>query len=750
MNDLRRTKDQLIKELGALRRKAASLEKKLKGNPAVTHWQNTFDALNDAVCILDQKGVILRCNRTTKTLFKKPFSKLIGKKCWGVVYGTSKNVEECSFARMLKTGRRESTEKQMKDRWFRITTDPIKNKNGQLLGAVYVITDITRMKQMELSLHESQQLYARAEQIGNFGHWNRDYIAGKANWSAGMYHLFGIRPEEFRSDFDFFLDLVDPADIEHLRKSIEAAMSTHTPLDVEYRIRRPDGKERLIHSTAEILFGEGNQAVGLFGICQDITEHRRAEATLRESEKRFSTIFHFSPVSIAITRLRDNQLIDVNEAWQEITGFTREEVIGRTATALNLWPDQEERFRLMTALGEQGLVRGFEVLICQKSGKKIHLLFSAGLITVAGEQCMVSMALDITGRIEMEEALRENEEKYRLLFNAESDAVMVFDGESRKLIDMNNAAVQLYGYGHEEFLGMFLEDISAEPDKSEKSVQQILAGEITKIPLRYHRKKDGTIFPVEVSAGLFIMNERKIVIGAVREISERIKAEEKIKTYHKRLSELASQIALIAEDERRRFADELHDLTGQNLALAKIKLSELRDSVPDKEIQGRLDELSRLVEEAASSTRSLTFELSPPILYEIGFEATAEWLGEQILRKYNIAFLFDNDMQPKPLSDETKVLLFVSLRELIVNVAKHSKALNATVALRREGNMLYVSVSDDGIGFDASTLDFQIMKATSFGLFSTRERVERLGGHLIIASLPGKGTTVTMVVPLKE
>jgi PAS domain S-box-containing protein len=748
MNDIRRTKDQLIKELRTLRRKTASLEKKLKEKPGETHWQSTFDSLNDAVCILDQNGVILRCNKVTKTFFKRPFSKLIGKKCWGIVYGASKKpVEGCSFARMLQTGHRESTEKQMKDRWFRITTDPIKNKHGQLIGAVYVLSDITILKQVELSLHESQSLYARAEQLGNFGHWSRDYKTDKAIWSAGMYHLFGIRPEEFRRNFDFFLSLVDPADIEHLRRSIEVSMSTHTPLDVDYRIRRPDGEERLIHSTAEILFGERSQAVGLFGICQDITEQRRAEETLRESEKRFSTIFHFSPISIAITRIRDSQLVDVNEAWQEITGFTRKEVIGHTPTALNLWADQEERSRFITALLDQGLVRGFEVLMRQKSGKKIHLLFSAGLITIKGHQCMLSMALDITGRKQLEEALREREEKYRLLFNAESDAVIVFDGESRKFIDVNAAAVQLYGYGHEEFLDMFLKDISAEPDKSENSLQQILAGEIMKIPLRYHKKKDGTIFPVEVSAGLFEMKERKIVIGVVRDISERIKTGKKIKIYHQRLSELASKIALIAEDERRRFADELHDLTGQNLALAKIKLSELRDSLPDKRI---LDEVYQLIEEAVASTRSLTFELSPPILYEIGFEAAAEWLGEQILRKYNISFHFDDDMQPKPLSDEAKVLLFVSLRELIVNIAKHSKALNAIVTLRSEGNMLYVSVSDDGIGFEASSLDFHIMKATSFGLFSTRERVERLGGRLEIVSQPGKETTVTMIVPLKE
>ena len=706
MNDIRLTKDQLIKELRTLRRKTASLEKKLKEKPVVPPWQSTFDSLNDAVCILDQNGVIQRCNGASKTLFGKPLSKLIGKKCWGVVYGTSKiPIDGCSFARMLQTGQRESTEKRLKDRWFRITTDPVKDKNGQLLGAVYVLSDITRLKQMELSLHESQRLYARAEQMGNFGHWSRDYITDKANWSAGMYHLFGIRPEEFRRDFDFFLSLVDPADIEHLRRSIEVSMSTHTPLDVEYRIRRPDGEERLIHSTAEILFGERSQAVGLFGICQDITEQRRAEETLRESEKRFSTIFHFSPISIAITRLRDNQLIDVNEAWQEITGFTREEVIGHPATELNLWADPEERSRLMTALADQGLVRGFEVVIRRKSGNNIHLLFSAGLITIEGEQCMLSMALDITGRKQLEEALqtqtrllrtlidgipdiialqkpdhtilfynragykflnkspeavdgrkcyrligrntlcekcatsmaiqskkievvekylpdyqiwlearaipvldekkelqavveilrditerklaeealKESEERFRLLFHGMRDAIYVHEASPEKpgrFIAVNESACRMLGYTEEDLLRMDVKDIDI-PEQAGHilAIHEKLFREGHALFETFHVAKDGRKIPVEINVRLFTLRGKTMVLSVARDISERIKTEEKIKIYHKRLSELASKIALIAEDERRRFADELHDLTGQNLALAKIKLSELRDSL---------------------------------------------------------------------------------------------------------------------------------------------------------------------------
>lgn len=244
--------------------------------------------------------------------------------------------------------------------------------------------------------------------------------------------------------------------------------------------------------------------------------------------------------------------------------------------------------------------------------------------------------------------------------------------------------------------------------------------------------------------------ERFLKTIIARDITERRETTNRLEQYRKRLSDLASQIALIEENERRRFADKLHDVIGQNLALARIKLAELKDLKIETGIQDRLTILNELIEEASRSTRSLTFELSPPILYELGFEPAAEWFGEQILKKYNIAFHFKDDRQPKPLSEETKVLLYLSLRELIVNVAKHAKARNATLSIRREDRDIRVSVTDDGAGFDTSDLDYQIMKAKSFGLFSTRERMERLGGRLEITSQPGQGTRVSMILPLKS
>jgi PAS domain S-box-containing protein len=129
-------------------------------------------------------------------------------------------------------------------------------------------------------------------------------------------------------------------------------------------------------------------------------------------------------------------------------------------------------------------------------------------------------------RHEMDKRLKESEEKYRQLFSTETDAIIVFDGDTRQCTDANNAALHLYGYNREELLQLKVTDISAEPELTDISVRETIAGKIDRIPLRYHKKKDGTIFPVEISSSTFMLGNRKVLCGAVRDITERKRAEE--------------------------------------------------------------------------------------------------------------------------------------------------------------------------------------------------------------------------------
>ena len=128
-----------------------------------------------------------------------------------------------------------------------------------------------------------------------------------------------------------------------------------------------------------------------------------------------------------------------------------------------------------------------------------------------------------------EEALRESEDKYRQLFNTVTDAIMLFDAETRDFLDVNDAASRLYGYSREDFLKLRHKDITAEPEKSDASIRQTLEGKLVRIPIRYHKKKDGTIFPAEISTSTFTLKNRKVLCGVIRDITKRKKTEKALR-----------------------------------------------------------------------------------------------------------------------------------------------------------------------------------------------------------------------------
>jgi len=153
-------------------------------------------------------------------------------------------------------------------------------------------------------------------------------------------------------------------------------------------------------------------------------ERRQAEAELR-SEEKFAEIFQLSPDSMAITRLSDGKFLDVNDGFTQLTGYTREEVVGRTAAALQNWVHPEDRERLVQALTQQGEWHNLETQFRTKAGHILDCLLSARAIEIGGEPCLLSVTRDITARKRTEEALQESERRYRLLAENVTDVIWV-------------------------------------------------------------------------------------------------------------------------------------------------------------------------------------------------------------------------------------------------------------------------------------------------------------------------------------
>jgi PAS domain S-box-containing protein len=229
------------------------------------------------------------------------------------------------------------------------------------------------------------------------------------------------------------------------------------------------------------------------------------------------------------------------------------------------------------------------------------------------------------------------------------------------------------------------------------------------------------------------------------EIAEHKRTEKKLLDYQQKLRSLASDLTLTEERERRRIATDLHDSIGQALALSKMKLSEIRHSSPDTELCRELDEIYGLLERTIQDTRSLTFKISLPILYELGLESALEWLTEKFQMEHGIQANFIDDGESKPLDNDIRIVLFRTVQELLFNVAKHANAKKASVTTQRNGNNINIKISDDGIGFESSK--FKGTKS-GFGLFSIRERLDFLGGKLKIESKPEQGTRITLEAPL--
>jgi signal transduction histidine kinase len=232
------------------------------------------------------------------------------------------------------------------------------------------------------------------------------------------------------------------------------------------------------------------------------------------------------------------------------------------------------------------------------------------------------------------------------------------------------------------------------------------------------------------------------------EIQERKKAEEKVLNYQKDLQMLIQRLSLLEEQKRKQLSEELHDNIGQTLALSKIKLVSLQQSTSGTAMSSELGEIRELMEQSIQFTRSLSFELSLPILHKLGFVEALKWLCEHFDEKYGIMVKFNHNDNLTQVKGETSILIFKTIRELLRNIAKHAHTRMAEIAITSVGKNLRIEIKDEGVGFDTSEDDYHNNRG--LGLFIVKERINYLGGTLEITSNPKCGTHCTILIPLRE
>jgi len=224
-------------------------------------------------------------------------------------------------------------------------------------------------------------------------------------------------------------------------------------------------------------------------------------------------------------------------------------------------------------------------------------------------------------------------------------------------------------------------------------------------------------------------------------------AEERASSYHARLRQLASQLTLAEERQRRQLAHDLHDSVGNALAFAKLKLDALADTRGSQEPRA-LTEVSALLQRTIEDCHSLMFQLSPPVLYESGLVAAIEWLADRYRSQFALEVSVHAEHGRVPLDEDRRVILYRAVNELLTNVVKHAGTRSARVTVEKRAQDLSIRVEDEGKGFRCEERDVRDSGCGGFGLFSVRERLAHLGIRCEISTAPGCGTRVSLTTPL--
>ncbi|MDD5339556.1 MAG: PAS domain S-box protein, partial [Dehalococcoidales bacterium] len=424
-----------------------------------------------------------------------------------------------------------------------LTSDTI-NFGGEPCILV-VRNDITERKQMEKSLKESEEKFAAAfhaspQEIVIVR--NNDDVVLEVNESLTKATGY-TREEVIGHSFSEFSIFADPEEYIKLAAMIEKEGRL---VDQEFNFQNRSGSVRQVTCSAELITIQGEVCV--IYVLTDITERKRMEESLRESEEKFSKAFKSSPQGILISGLEDGVIMEVNDAFVELTGISRKELIGKTANDFHLWNSPEEREEIIKILNEKGIVENIERHLVDRSGQLKTRLFSADKLTINNKPCMISVTVDITERKRMEEALKQSEGKFRELITTSTDAIISTD--SNMLITVwNNGATRMFGYNEKEmvgqsFLTIFPTELYKDISREILNIRRIDTVEFAnKVFETSGVKKDCSIIPIEISLSTRKSGNGNIVTAIIRDITKRKEAEEKLKAIDQMKQEFLSNVS---------------------------------------------------------------------------------------------------------------------------------------------------------------------------------------------------------------
>ncbi|MEM9768809.1 MAG: PAS domain S-box protein, partial [Cyanobacteria bacterium P01_D01_bin.71] len=476
-----------------------------------------------------------------------------------------------------------------------------------------------------------------------------------------------------------------------------------------------------------------------------IAERDQAEADLRLSEEKFSKSFYASPNPMSLSVIKTGKLLEVNDSFLSLYGAEREAVIGQTAASLRLWADLSDRAAMLATIQQQAFIRNQEYRFCTAGGDIRTVLYSAELVRLNGEDCILSVSNDITERKIAEEALSESEQRFRTLVEQATDALFVISAGG-KLIDVNQEACHTLGYTREELLQLSVPDVQqAVPLDDLAHAWNLQPGEaMTRESL--HHRKDGSQFPVEIRLGRIEIGSKPVLLALARDISAR----KEMQQAQSRLAEIGELAAMIVHEVR-------NPLTTVLMGLRSFEQMDLPDRARMR-LSFALEEserLQRLLNEILLYAREQQLDLEPiklgpflqtlqaefchqptaheRILQTVGLENTGHVMGDRDRLKQVFINLFSNACEAVAAGDCITCTLVEATQTVTVEIHNGGDPIPPDILPKLTQPFFTTKSTGNGLG-----------------LAITRRIVEAHGGTIHFTSTAATGTTVTVQFPVNR
>lgn len=625
--------------------------------------------------------------------------------------------------------------------WFRLLAAPAHEE--QASSAVILHVDITELKLRTEAIRFQARLLDTVGQavIATDLNWIVTY------WNHSAEKLYGwSAAEAVGRDVTKLI----PAQSQEQASEIMPRLRAGEVWSGEFLIQCQDGTTVPVFTTNSPVFDEEGKLIGIIGVATDITQRKQDE----EFRSLLAAIVESSDDAI-IGKTLEGAITSWNKGAERLYGYSAEEVIGRHISIL-VPPDRPaevDEFHDKLRRGER--ITHFETVRVAKDGSPVDVLLTCSPIRDAKGSIIgaSTIAHDITSRKRNEERISRSESLLAEAQRLSHLGSWEWDLKTNTVI-WSDEHYNIMGHRPQSFnvtFDMFLAQVHpADRELIERVTEKALKDHA---PFSYYYRiiRPDESIRVLNARGAVVLDENGRPVrmyGTAQDVTERRKADEQLQKSYEQLRALSARLESVREEESLRIARELHDELGGALTALKMDLSLLKKrllNIDGEAALQRINSMSTFIDETIQTVRNISTELRPPVLDDLGLPAAIEWQAQEFQKRTGIrceiASLWEDGLDAK-----TSTALFRIFQEILTNVARHAQATRVKVALERTDDRMHLRVSDNGRGITQS----EVSHPKSLGILGMRERALLLGGQVSFSGVTGKGTTISVHIPLRS